>query len=58
MKKTPHWPDYDLVELPEGTVTFGTALFMRKDKMALRIVFPSDQSVTFAPTDDLSTDHS
>ena len=50
-KKQPRWPDYEVVKLPEGTVTFGTTLFMRKDHCALRIVFPAGQIVTFAPVE-------
>ena len=50
-KKTPRFPDYERVEMPE-VVTFGTTLFMRKDNMALKIVFPAGQIVTFAPLDE------
>ena len=52
IKKT-RWPDYELVELPEGTITFGTSLFMRKDKKALRILFAAGQSVTFCPEEEI-----
>jgi len=47
-KKKPRWPDYDVVKLPEEIVTFGTTLFMRKDNQALRIVFPTGQTITFS----------
>lgn len=43
--------DYELVEMPD-VVTFGTSLFIRKDKMALKIVFPAGQICTFAPVED------
>lgn len=45
-KKT-RWPDYERVDLGD-TVTFGTSIFMRKDKKAIRILFPAGQSATFA----------
>ncbi len=52
-KKTPKpgFEDYDLVEIPKGMVTFGTTLFMRKDGLALKIVFPAGGMVTFSPLD-------
>lgn len=56
-KKKSRFPDYDVVDLEAlaGTtvVTFGTTLFMRKDKQALRIVFPCGQTVTFCPLDEI-----
>lgn len=54
-KKTPRpvFEDYELVEMPD-VVTFGTSLFVRKDKRALKIVFPAGQMVTFAPEDSPS----
>ena len=52
-KKKARWPDYDVVKLPEGTVTFGTTLFMRKDNQAIKIVFPCGNTVTFCPQDEL-----
>jgi len=50
--KKPRWPDYKLVKPPEGIITFGTSLFLRKDGMALRVLFPAGQAVTFAPMDE------
>ena len=50
--KTPRWPDYELVDLKD-TVTFGTSLFIRKDRRALRIVFPCGDSIQLAPVDEL-----
>lgn len=43
--------DYELVKMPD-VITFGTSLYMRNDKMALKIVFPAGQIVTFAPETD------
>lgn len=51
----PGFEDYELVEMPD-VVTFGTSLFMRKDKRALKIVFPAGQIATFAPLDEIDTD--
>ena len=49
------FPDYNLITTPEsGVVTFGTNLFLRKDKRAIKIVFPAGQIVTFAPLDKKS----
>ena len=52
-KKQPRFPDYEVIDLDKlaggKVVTFGTTLFMRKDKQAIRIVFPAGQSVTFCP---------
>ncbi len=47
----PGFEDYDLVKTPDVTATFGTTLFIRKDGLALKIVFPAGQMVTFAPLD-------
>lgn len=52
-KKKKRFEDYDLVEMPE-VVTFGTSLFMRKDKRALKIVFPAGNIVTFAPEEEIN----
>lgn len=52
-KKQPRWPDYEVVKMPH-IVTFGTTLFIRKDKRALRIVFPAGQSVTFMPEKEIT----
>ena len=48
----PGFEDYDLVDMPD-VVTFGTSLFMRKDKKALKIVFPAGQMVTFVPEKEI-----
>mgnify|MGYP001240424010 FL=1 len=56
--KTPRWPDYEVIDLDKLTgrtiVTFGTTLYLRKDKQALRIVFPTGQSFTFCPADEVA----
>lgn len=51
-KPRPGFENYELVEMPD-VVTFGTSLFMRKDKKALKIVFPAGQMVTFCPEDEI-----
>lgn len=57
MKKKKRQPrkgfeDYEIVKMDDVT-TFGTTLFMRKDKRALKIVFPAGQMVTFCPEDEI-----
>ena len=52
MKKKPRFPDYEVVPMKD-VITFGTVIFMRKDKRAIKIVFPAGQSVTFAPEDEI-----
>ena len=54
-KKSPRWPDYERVDLG-SVITFGTTLFMRKDKRALRIVFPAGDSIMFAPEDEIAAE--
>ena len=51
-KKVSRWPDFELIDL-KGTVTFGTNIYMRKDKMAIRILFPAGESILFAPMDEI-----
>jgi len=51
-KKSP-WPNYKVVELPKELITFGTTLFIRDDKHALRIVFPAGQVITFCPETEI-----
>lgn len=48
------WPDYERVDLKD-IVTFGTTIFMRKDKKAIRIIFPAGQSIIFCPEDEIKT---
>src|ERR1019366_7414529 len=57
-KKTPRkgFENYDLVIMPD-VVTFGTTLFMRKGKRAIKIVFPAGQMCTFAPMDENQHEH-
>ncbi len=54
-KKTPRpgFENYERVKM-DDVITFGTTLFMRKDKKALKIVFPAGQMVTFAPEDEIA----
>ena len=42
--------NYELVATKD-IVTFGTSVYIRKDKKALRIVFPSGQVMTFCPVE-------
>ena len=51
-KKESRWPDYEIVDIKD-VVTFGTAIFMRKDKLAIRIVFPAGQILTFCPENEI-----
>ena len=53
-KKQSRFPDYNRVNL-EDIVTFGTCLFLRHDKQALKIVFPAGQTVTFASVDEIAS---
>lgn len=55
-KKTPRWPDYERVQM-DDVVTFGTTVFIRKDKRAIKIVFPAGQTMTFAPEDEIENEH-
>lgn len=48
MKKKIRFPDYEPVDT-SGVITFGTTVFIRKDKKALIIVFPCGQELHFAP---------
>ncbi len=52
-KKSPRFPDYERVEMKE-VITFGTTVFMRKDKRALIIVFPAGQELHFMPEEEIS----
>ena len=47
-KTNPRFPDYERVIMDE-VVTFGTTVFIRKDKRALIIVFPCGQELHFKP---------
>lgn len=53
-QKVDRWPDYERVDLG-STVTFGTSIYMRKDKRAIRILFPAGESIMFALEDVLKT---
>lgn len=52
-KKVARFPDYERVDTTD-VVTFGTSIFMRKDKRALIIVFPAGQEMHFAPEDEIA----
>ena len=54
-KKSPRFPDYERVKM-DGVVTFGTTVFIRKDKRALIIVFPAGQELHFKPEEDILFD--
>lgn len=52
-KKKPRYPDYELVTTKEsGVVTFGTNVWIRKDRQALIIVFPAGQEIHFKPEEE------
>ena len=51
-KTNPRYPDFERVPM-EDVITFGTTLFIRKDRGALLIVFPAGQEMIFAPEDEL-----
>ena len=51
-KEQSKYPDYDLVDTSQAT-TFGTCVYLRKDKRAIKIVFPAGTSMTFAPMDEI-----
>jgi hypothetical protein len=46
--------NYTLVPMKD-VVSFGTTLFVRNDKRALKIVFPAGQICTFAPLDEIES---
>jgi hypothetical protein len=52
-KKIPRkgFEDYDLIDMT-GKVTFGSAVFLRNDRLAIKVVFPAGDILTFAPLTD------
>lgn len=50
--KKPRFPDYERVDTKD-VITFGTSLFIRKDKRALIIVFPAGQELHFKPEEEI-----
>ena len=46
VKKKSRYPDYERVNT-DDVATFGTSVFIRKDKQALIIVFPAGQELHF-----------
>ena len=53
-KKKSRFPDYELVDMTD-VVTFGTNVWIRKDKKALIIVFPTGQQLHFKPEEEIPT---
>ena len=51
-KKSAIFPDYERVDIKD-LITFGTSVFIRKDRKALIIVFPAGQELHFAPEEEL-----
>lgn len=51
--KTPRYPDYEKVDT-SGVITFGTTVFIHKDKQALIIVFPTGQELHFKPIAEIN----
>ena len=51
-KTPPRFPDYERVKMDE-VITFGTVVFIRKDKRALIIVFPAGQELHFKPEEEI-----
>lgn len=52
-KKLPRFPDYERVKMDE-VITFGTNVWIRKDKRALIIVFPAGQELHFKPEEEIN----
>jgi len=50
--KTSRFSDYELVEMKD-VVTFGTNVWIRKDRRALIIVFPAGNELHFKPEDEI-----
>ena len=56
--KSSRFPDYELVTTKEKEiVTFGTNVWIRKDKRALIIVFPAGQELHFKPEEEIRLKH-
>ena len=53
--KKSRFPDYDLIAPTEEVITFGTSVFIRKDKKALIIIFPAGQELHFKPEDEIKS---
>jgi hypothetical protein len=47
------FPDYERVDTKD-VITFGTSVFIRKDRQALIIVFPAGQELHFKPEQEIS----
>lgn len=53
MKKKPRYSDYERVDTKD-VITFGTSVYLRKDKRALIIDFPAGQSLHFKPEEEIT----
>lgn len=51
-KKFSRFPDYERVNT-DNVCTFGTSVYIRKDKLALIIVFPAGQELHFKPENEI-----
>ena len=51
IKKKERFPDYEKFDTGE-TITFGTSVYIRKDRQALVIVFPCGNALHFKPADE------
>jgi len=52
IKKHPRYPGYELVDT-QDVITFGTSIFIRKDKRAIIILFPAGQEMHFKPEEEI-----
>jgi hypothetical protein len=53
--RRPGFENYERIIMPD-VITFGTTIYMRNDKRAIKIVFPVGQTVTFAPQDEIDAE--
>lgn len=51
-KKSARFPDYERIDIKD-LITFGTSVFIRKDRQALIIVFPAGQELHFKPQSEI-----
>jgi hypothetical protein len=53
-KEKSRFSDFDLITTKKlGIITFGTNVFLRKDKLALKIVFPCGEILDFKPEEEI-----
>ena len=55
IKKPQRFPDYERVDT-KNVITFGTSVFIHKDKRALIILFPSGEEMHFKPEGEIEED--